>query len=78
MLVRTLMDSLASYLAAIVTLCVCAFPSWFTHVAVQGGLAPKWAYASVALLCVIGAVLSVAFVRKGLRGIAPSRQRRRT
>ena len=72
------LDRLASVFAAIVTFAVCAGPSWFSHVAIQGGLIPIWGYGFVAALCAIGAVLTFAFFRKAARGIAPSRQRRRS
>lgn len=70
-------DRLASVFAALVTLVVCAGPSWFSHLAIQGGLVPLWGYGFVAALSAIGLVLTFAFFRKAARGIAPSRQRRR-
>lgn len=72
-----LADGAASLLAAVVALGVTLPPAWFTHVAVHGGLAPVWAYAPAGLLAVLGLILGVAFARKALRGIAPSRDRRR-
>jgi hypothetical protein len=75
---RILLDRLASMLAAVFTVAICAGPAWFTHVAIAGGLAPTWAYAFVVGLACIGGILGFAFFRKALRGIAPSRQRRRS
>ena len=74
---RNVMDGAASILAAFFTGAVCGLPAWFTFVAVRGGLAPVWAYAAAGLLAAIGAVLTIAFLRKGFGGIAPTRQRRR-
>ena len=71
------LDRVASLFAAIFTLLVCGLPAWFTHLAIRGGLAPTWAYVSVAALAGIGLILGFAFARKAARGIAPSRQRRR-
>lgn len=72
-----LADGAASLLAALVALAVTLPPAWFTHLAVQGGLAPLWAYAPAGLLAILGLVLGAAFARKAARGIAPSRDRRR-
>jgi hypothetical protein len=46
-------------------------------VAVGQGLAPVWVYGFVAALGIIGLILSFAFLRKGMGGVAPTRQRRR-
>ena len=72
-----MMDGAASILAAFFTAAICGLPAWFTVLAVRGGLAPVWAYAVAGLLAAIGAILTLAFLRKGLGGIAPTRQRRR-
>ena len=72
-----MIDGAASILAAFFTAAVCGLPAWFTVAAVRGGIAPVWAYAPAAGLAVIGAILTLAFLRKGLGGIAPTRQRRR-
>lgn len=75
--VRNAMDGAASILAAFFTAGVCGLPAWFTFVAVRGGLAPVWAYAAAGVLAAIGVILTLAFLRKGLSGIAPTRQRKR-
>lgn len=71
------LDRAASVLAAIFTFVVCGGPAWFSHVAIREGVVPVWGYGFVAGLAGIGLLLSYAFMRKALRGIAPSRQRRR-
>lgn len=76
MLVR-IADGMASALAALVAAGLTLPPVWFTHRAVQGDLAPLWAYVPAGLLAVVGLVLTLAFARKALRGIAPSRDRAR-
>ena len=75
---RNILDGAASFGAALVTSAICGLPAWFTVVAVRGGLAPVWAYAAAGVLAVIGLILTLAFVRKGLAGVAPTRQRRRS
>ena len=77
MAIRNVMDGAASFLAAFFTGAVCGLPAWFTIVAVRADVAPTWAYGAAALLGLIGVVLTLAFVRKGMMGIAPTRQRRR-
>ena len=74
---RNILDGAASVLAAFFTAAVCGVPTWFTIVAVRGGLAPTWAYGAAGLLCAIGLILTLAFLRKGLGGVAPTRQRKR-
>jgi len=74
---KSFFDAVASAFAALFTLTVCGVPSWYTHVAIREGLASVWIYAFVAGLSAIGLVLTIAFVRKATRGIAPSRQRKR-
>lgn len=74
---RSFLDTLASVFAALFTAAVCAVPSWYTHVAIREGFASVWIYGAIAALCAIGLVLTIAFVRKATRGIAPSRQRKR-
>ena len=71
-----MIDGAASIAAALFTCAVCGLPAWFTVVAVQTGAAPVWAYGAAAALVVSGAILTFAFVRKGLAGIAPTRARR--
>jgi len=75
---RRFLDGAASIAAALFTLAVCGLPAWFTVSAVRGGVAPTWAYGAAGLLAVIGAILTLAFLRKGLAGIAPTRARRRS
>lgn len=70
-------DRLASIIAALVTICVTTVPAWFSHVAIRAELIPMWGYGFVAALVGIGLMLGFAFARKAMRGIAPSRQRRR-
>ena len=77
MAIRNLFDGAASFCAALFTFALCGVPVWFTFVAVRAGLAPVWVYGFVAALGVIGLILSFAFLRKGMRGIAPTRQRQR-
>lgn len=74
---RNILDGAASFGAALFTFAVCGVPAWFTFLAIREGFAPVWVYAFVAALCAIGLVLSFAFLRKGMDGIAPTRQRRR-
>jgi hypothetical protein len=74
---RNLLDGAASIAAALFTSAVCGIPAWFTIVAVREGLAPVWVYAAAGGLVVIGLILTWAYLRKGLAGIAPTRQRRR-
>jgi protein-S-isoprenylcysteine O-methyltransferase Ste14 len=72
-----LWDSAISGLAAVAALAICGVPSWFTFRAIQGGLAPTWAYLFVALLAGVGIILAVAFGRKAIEGVGPGRDRRR-
>ena len=74
---RHLWDGAISGLAAVAAMAVCGVPSWFTFRAIQGGLAPTWAYAFVALLAGIGIIMAVAFGRKAAAGIGPAADRRR-
>jgi len=75
--VRNFLDGAASICAALFTFGVCGVPVWFTSVAVRADLAPVWVYGFAAALGAIGLILSFAFLRKGMRGIAPTRQRQR-
>jgi hypothetical protein len=74
---RNILDGAASFGAALITSAVCGLPAWFTIAAVRAEIAPIWAYAAAAGLGIIGIILTLAFLRKGLGGIAPTRQRRR-
>jgi membrane protein implicated in regulation of membrane protease activity len=72
-----IVDGLASALAALATLMLTLVPAWFTHRAIATDAAPPWAYGPAGALAVVGLVLALAFGRKALRGIAPSRDRAR-
>lgn len=74
---HNILDGAASVGAALVTSAVCGLPAWFTVVAVRAEIAPIWAYGSAGILAVIGVILTLAFVRKAIAGVAPTRQRRR-
>lgn len=74
---RNILDGAASFGAAFVTCVVCGLPTWFTIAAVRAEIAPVWAYAAAGALGIIGLILTLAFMRKGLAGVAPTRQRRR-
>ena len=75
--VRHLWDGAISGLAAVAALAICGVPSWFTFRAIQGSLAPTWAWAFVVILAAIGIILGVAFARKAAAGIAPAADKRR-
>lgn len=77
MAVRHLWDGAISGLAAVAAMVICGVPSWFTFRAIQGGLAPTWAYGFVAVLAAVGLILGVAFLRKAAGGIGPAQDRRR-
>lgn len=72
-----LWDSAVSAMAGAASLAICGVPSWFTFRAIQGGLAPTWAYGFVAVLAAVGIILGVAFFRKAAAGIGPAADRRR-
>ena len=74
---KALIDGLKSLLSALATVVVCGGPVWLSHLAIQEGLAPLWAYAPVVLLAGLGLLMTFAFLRKALNGISPSRDRRR-
>jgi hypothetical protein len=74
---RNILDGAASFGAALFTSFVCGLPAWFTVAAVRAEIAPVWAYAAAGGLAGIGVILTLAFLRKGLAGVAPTRQRRR-
>lgn len=75
---KAVLDSTASVLAALATLVICGGPANFTYLAIGADVAPDWAYACIAALAGIGLILPFAFLRKATKGIAPSRDRRRT
>jgi len=74
---KHILDSIASVLAALATLAACGLPTWFTYQAIQAGIAPDWAWVSVAALGAIGLILTIAFLRKAAKGVSPTRDRRR-
>lgn len=74
---KAILDGVASFAAALATVVICGFPSWFTFKAIAVGAAPIWAWVSIALLGAIGVLLTVAFLEKAVKGISPSRNRRR-
>lgn len=74
---KPFLDGTASIIAALFTLIVCGLPSYFTYQAIQANVAPQWALISIAALGGIGLILTFAFLRKAVKGIAPSRDRRR-
>ena len=74
---RSILDGAASIGAALITLAVCGLPAWFTFVAIRAEIAPVWAYAAAGGLGIIGLIWTLAFLRKGFAGVAPTRQRRR-
>ncbi len=77
MLVRHLWDGFVSFVAAAVTLSICSVPVWYTYLALMNGLAPPWVWVPTIALSAIGIILALAFGRKAMRGISPSRERRR-
>ena len=70
-------DRIASFFAALATLAVCGGPVWFTVESVRAGVAPTWAYGFAAALGIIGIILTLAFFRKAVQGVAPTRMRKR-
>lgn len=74
---RRFFDRLASFLAAIATFAIAGGPVWFTIKAVRSEIAPIWAYGFAAALGIVGVVLTLAFLRKGVQGVAPTRMRKR-
>jgi hypothetical protein len=72
-----ILDGLASLAAALIALVVTLPCAWFTIASARAGTAPVWAWAPAVVLALLGLVLGVAFLRKALRGIAPSRDKRR-
>jgi len=74
---KHVLDGIASFLAALVTIAICGLPSYFTYRAIEVGAAPTWAWAAIAALAGVGLLMTVAFLSKAMNGIAPSRDRRR-
>lgn len=77
MSIKHMWDGAISGLAAIAALAICGVPSWFTFRAIQGGMAPNWAYIFVVVLAAVGIILGVAFLRKATAGIGPAHDQRR-
>jgi len=74
---RKLVDGFLSLLAAIATVAICGVPSWFTYQAIMAKVAPTWAWAGVIALGGVGIIMTLAFLRKALSGVSPSRDRPR-
>ena len=74
---KQFLDGAASFLAAIATAAICGLPSYFTYRAIEAAVAPTWAWGAIIALAGVGLLMTVAFLTKAVRGIAPSRQRRR-
>lgn len=74
---RKLVDGFLSLLAAIATVAICGVPSWFTYQAIIAKVAPTWAWAGVIALGGVGIIMTLAFLRKALSGVSPSRDRPR-
>ena len=70
-------DGFLSALAAIFTLIVCGLPGFATYQAIKFGIVAEWFYAPLIGLGFIGILLTLAFARKAIKGIAPSRDRQR-
>ena len=70
-------DRIASVVAARAALAGCGGPVWFTVESVRAGVAPTWAYGFAAALGIIGIILTLAFFRKAVQGVAPTRMRKR-
>ena len=77
MRLKNLWDGVLSFCAAMATAVVCGGPSWFTFQAIEAGVAPQWALASVVMLAGFGLLLTVAFLRKARWGISPTREKPR-
>ena len=76
-MLRRIWDGFLSLIAAALAAGIAGVPSWFTHVAVQAGLAPLWAYAAVFGLVAMGVIMFAAFLRKMRSGVSPLRERPR-
>lgn len=74
---KHVLDGAASFLAAVATSVICGLPSYFTYRAIESGVAPTWAWAAIVALAGVGLLMTVAFLTKAVRGVSPSRQRRR-
>ena len=70
-------DGFLSFLCAVLTAAICGGPTWFTYLAVEAGIAPRWAYGFAGALGALGLLLTFAFLRKARLGISPTRDRRR-
>lgn len=74
---RAFLDGGTSFLAALATIAICGLPCWFTFQAIQAEVAPLWAWAAIAALGGVGVLMTFAFLGKAVKGVAPSRSRRR-
>lgn len=74
-------DGLASLAAALAALLVCGLPGAIAALALGGATIPAWArspgWIATILLMLACLILTAAFLRKAVRGIAPSRDRAR-
>lgn len=70
-------DGFLSLLAAAATAVLIGVPGWGAFLAVRSDLLSDWAWAPLAGLGLVGVVMVLAFLRKGLSGIHPLRDRRR-
>lgn len=77
MFLRHIWDSLLSVIAAILTAAIAFLPAWFSHMAIDSGLAPMWIYLPIAGLIFTGCVVTFAFLRKAKDGVSPFRERKR-
>ncbi|MBU2993814.1 hypothetical protein Q4555_11740 [Octadecabacter sp. 1_MG-2023] len=74
---KSFLDGTASFLAALATIAICGGPAWFTYKAIEANVAPWWAWFFIVALAGVGVIMTVAFLRKTIGGIAPSRERKR-
>ena len=72
-----LWDGFLSLLAAAVTLAVTGVPSWAAFLALRAEMVDWWAWPPLVALALIGAVITLSFLRKAGRGVHPLRERRR-
>ena len=75
---RNVWDGFLSVLSGVAALLICGLPSYFTYLAIRAEIAPTWAYLPMGMLALVGLILAYAFVSKGLKGVSPSRVRRRS
>ncbi|PHQ96402.1 MAG: hypothetical protein COB40_08590 [Marinosulfonomonas sp.] len=76
-MLRHILDSFLSLVAAILAAAIAFLPAWYAHMAIDSGLASRWIYLAIAGLIFVGCVVSFAFLRKAKDGVSPFRERRR-